>query len=56
MENEAILGGNKGIYFWGSSKDEGNKKSKAMFGTGNTENQYIDYGEQAPDARMSWMS
>ena len=39
--NEAILRGNKGIYFRGSSKNEGNRKSKAMFGTGNTENQYI---------------
>ena len=48
--NEAILGrggvGNNGIYFRGSSKIEGNRKSKAMFGTGNTENQYINYGEQ----------
>ena len=46
MANEAILGGNKGIYFRVSSKNEGNRKSKAMFGSGNTENQYIDYGEQ----------
>ena len=44
--NEAILVGNKGIYFRGSSKNEGNRKSKAMFGKGNTENQYIDYGKQ----------
>ena len=35
--------GNMGIYFRGSSKNEGKSKSKAMFGTGNTENQYIDY-------------
>ena len=46
--NEAILGGGggNGIYFRRSSKNEGNRKSKAMFGTGNTENQYINYGEQ----------
>ena len=43
---EAILEGNKGIYFWGSSKNEGNRKSKALFGTRNTENQYDDFGEQ----------
>ena len=36
--------GKKGIYFKGSSKNEGNRKSKAMFGIGNTEHQYIDYG------------
>ena len=32
--------GNKGIYFRGSSKNAGNRISKVMFGTGNTENQY----------------
>ena len=42
--NEAILGRNKGIYFRRNSKNEGNRKSKAMFGSGTTENQYTDYG------------
>ena len=37
---------NKGIYFRGKSNDEGNRKSKAMFGTGNTEDQYTDYDDQ----------
>ena len=44
--NGFILVENKGIYFRGSSKTEVNRKSNALFGTGNTENQYIDYGEQ----------
>ena len=44
--NEAILVRNKGIYFRTNSKNEGNRKSKAMFGSGTTENQYTDYGGQ----------
>ena len=48
--NEAFLGGGgQGYLFQGKFKNEGNRKYQrqlAIIGTGNTENQYIDYGEQ----------
>ena len=46
--------GNKAIYFRGTrgqkSKTEGNRGTKEFWGTGNTENQECDFGEQRENA------